>query len=82
MLNSFAFLCKKNSSFSFILCYSEKSYTLCNKFSLKIYYLMSSKYLQMISYFLFVSVRSAEFHKFNDAFNDFDSEFAPHDVIC
>ena len=41
----FCFFLQKNLSFSFISYYLKKSYTLCNKFSLKICYLMLSKYL-------------------------------------
>ena len=54
----------------------------CNKFSLKIYYLTSLKYFQMISHFLFISVKSAEFHKFNSTFDNFSFEFTSCDIIC
>ena len=82
MLNSLISLYKKNSSFSFVSCYLKKSCMFCDKFSLKIHYLTSSKYLQMISYFLFVLVRSARFHKFNGTFSSFGSEFTLCDIIC
>ena len=82
MLNSLVSFCKKNSSFLFIFYYLKKSYAFCNRFSSKIYYLISLKYFQIISCFLFISMKSAEFHRFNDAFNSFNSEFASCDIIC
>ena len=54
----------------------------CDKFSSKICYLMSSKYFQMISHSLFILMKLAEFHKFNNAFNSFDFKFASCDIIC
>ena len=82
MLNSLVFFYKKNSSFSFVFYYLEKSYTFCNRFSLKIYYLISLKYLQMINCSLFILIKSVKFHKFDDAFNSFDSEFASCNIVC
>ena len=82
MLNSFIFFCKKNSSFSFVFYYLERSCMLCNKFSLKIHYLMSLKYFQMINCSLFVLMRSARSHRFNSAFDNFNFKFASCNIIC
>ena len=54
----------------------------CDRFLLKIHYLMSPEYLQIISCSLFISVRPAESHKFNDAFDSFSSKSASCDIIC
>ena len=82
MLNFFIFFYKKNSSFSFVFCYSKRSCTFYDRFSLKIHYSMLLKYLQMINCFLFILIRSTEFYKFNDTFNSFDFKFASCDIIC
>ena len=81
-VNSFIFFYKKNSSFSFISCYSEKSCTFCNKFSLKIHYSTSLEYFQTINHSLFILMKFTESHKFNNAFNSFNSEFISHNIIC
>ena len=76
------FFYKKNLSFSFIFYYSEKFCVLCNRFLSKIYYSTSSEYFQMISCFLSILMRFAKFHKFDNAFNDFNSESASCDIVC
>ena len=81
MLNFFTSFYKKNSSFSFISYYLEKSYMLYNKFSLKIHYLILLEYFQIINYFLFILVKFTEFYKFNSAFNNFSFKFTSCDII-
>ena len=82
MLNFFISLYKKNSSFSFIFYYLKRFYVLCNRFLSKIHYLMLSEYLQMISHFLFISIKLVRFHRFNSAFNSFDFKFTSCNIIC
>ena len=82
MLNFFISFYKKNLSFSFIFYYLERFYMFYNEFSLKICYLMSLKYLQMINYFLFILVKFVKFYKFNNIFNNFNSKFTSYNIIC
>ena len=36
----------------------------------------------MINHFLFISMKSAEFYKFDNTFNNFNLKFISYDVIC
>ena len=53
----------------------------CDKFSLKIYYLISLKYLQTVSHSLFILMKFIEFYKFSNTFNNFNFKFISCDII-